>query len=261
MGAQDMPGDAEWAEPHGLQVVRAAVDALLSDTVRVAAMSPLDHLEWARTLPDSLCEFELPPALEEVDQSWGALGECEFAQKQRAAFSFWAHRKRVTAKQWAREFASLPEHSRSILGPDKNLIVFEVRCVSDSCVGSPPTTLFSRACAGDVSRGWRGRRRIGARPASWFRAGREGASHSWRAPCGRSGGLLLLAGAMACHRRGQPRDFRQSGQGPLRRRRCGAGFSRQSARGCCGERMRSWRPLGCRVRTGRAGSLDQTPGR
>ncbi len=93
--------------------------------LRVASMCPLDHVEWARALPPSEEPARLPAVLGAAAcaaRDWGPARLHEFRE---AALSFWRHRKRVTDPEWARELASLPPHSRQVLGGRRNLLLLE----------------------------------------------------------------------------------------------------------------------------------------
>ena len=162
-------GRSEWADPHarGFQAIKCAVDSLLADPARVSGMTPLDHFEWAQTLPSDCQEFVLPEVFREHVGTWGSLDPVARAQKQRDALIFWMHRKQMTEQQWLRQFQALPAHCKSIVGPEKNLVLFKAHARSRRRCDTQ-----CAARAGDVCRRWRAR---------WGAARRAGAGIS---PCG-----------------------------------------------------------------------------
>ena len=145
-------GRSEWADSHarGFQAIKGAVDSLLADSARVSGMTPLDHFEWAQSLPSDSPEFVLPDVLREHAETWGSLDPAERAQKQREALLFWLHRKQVTEQQWLRQFQALPAHCKGIVGPDKSLVLFKALVRSGRRVGAQ-----CAARAGAVRRRWR----------------------------------------------------------------------------------------------------------
>ena len=176
--------EVEWADPVGLSAIRAAVDALLSDARGIAAMTPLQHLAWARTLPLATPVLPLPAVLADAVDMDSHLGPAGLAAHRRDAIAFWEKRGRVTGLWWAAMFRRLPEHVQSVLGPGKDLLLFKARLrAARLWLGGA-----AARSSGDVRRGRRGRPRSAAGSAGRLPA------------CGmraRSAGGCWLRGALA----------------------------------------------------------------
>ncbi len=76
------------------------VDALRGDAERVAGMTPLGHLEWARHLPLSREPGAVPPVLQNSVAVCERLSSSELKERRQRALSFWGERKRMTAQVW-----------------------------------------------------------------------------------------------------------------------------------------------------------------
>ena len=96
---------------------RECVNSLLQDKQRLAQMSAIDHLMWARELPPCGGMVDLPVLLRDAVDRAAELDEAALSSKRLEAKDFWVERKRVLDLEWAERFRTLPEHVRSVLGP------------------------------------------------------------------------------------------------------------------------------------------------
>ena len=87
------------------------------------ALNPLEHLEWALSIPPAEDFQSLPVNLEAWLDRELALDGLSLAKARFESLQHWRDRKRVLDPLWARELALLPEHVQSVLGPKKNLLL------------------------------------------------------------------------------------------------------------------------------------------
>ena len=80
--------------------LRQAVDDLLSDVERIGQMTPLDHWEWARRLPEGEEPRQLPDTWSDAVEARSALDERELHYRRAAALRHWGSRKRVLDPAW-----------------------------------------------------------------------------------------------------------------------------------------------------------------
>ena len=80
--------------------LRQAVDDLLSDVGRIGQMTPLDHWEWARRLPEGEEPRQLPDTWSDAVEARSALDERELHHRRAAALRHWENRKRVLDPAW-----------------------------------------------------------------------------------------------------------------------------------------------------------------
>ena len=122
--ATGAPGH-EWADPRGIGPIRQAVDALLADGAAVAAMTPLQHLGWARSLPVRDDDGAVPPDVIPSVRAVERESVEQLADNRLRALRYWQQRKRMTDAKWAERYRQLPDHVRSVLGAGKNLLLFQ----------------------------------------------------------------------------------------------------------------------------------------
>ena len=119
------------------------------------ALNPLEHLEWALSLPPAEEFQSLPVCLEAWLDTELALDAPSLAKVRFESLQRWRERKRVLDPLWARELALLPEHVQSVLGPKKNLLLLaemlqaiqwpDQRLVDDLKQGFPLTGAIPRS--------------------------------------------------------------------------------------------------------------------
>ena len=88
--------------------LRQAVDDLLSDVGRIGQMTPLDHWEWARRLPEGEEPRQLPGTWSDAVEARSALDERELHHRRAAALRHWGSRKRVLDPAWQAAAGPLP---------------------------------------------------------------------------------------------------------------------------------------------------------
>ena len=98
------------------------MDSFLLDP-GVDSLSPLDHLEWALTLPPGEDSLAVSSSLAAWLDKELSLDASSLAQIRFDSLQHWRDRKRMLDPLWARELALLPEHVQSVLGPKKNLLL------------------------------------------------------------------------------------------------------------------------------------------
>ena len=98
--------------------------AFLADTETASRMSPLEHLEWVRrSLPLISDRCQAPDILEDALKVNSEFTPKEISNLRAEARQHWLERKRVLDPTWRNMFTALPEHVRSVLGPEKNLLL------------------------------------------------------------------------------------------------------------------------------------------
>ena len=112
----------EYPECAGVSCVRDLVQSFLSDPA-AADLKPLDHFEWAVSLPSAEIAPRLPAAVSAWADQAHSLSACALAEARGASLKHWRERKRVLDPVWQRRWATLPAHVRAVLGPKKNLLV------------------------------------------------------------------------------------------------------------------------------------------
>jgi len=130
--------------PADLQQVRAVVEALLQDAVRLDRMSAMEHLQWARALP-FCADPQAPEYLRAALARILAMSAEELHDRRAAAKEHWTERKRVLDPAWEVQYRCLPDHIRSVLGPKKNLLLLKELLVA---AGSPDELLFDHLLSG-----------------------------------------------------------------------------------------------------------------
>ena len=133
---------------------------------RLSAMTPMDFLEWALTLPDCVGMSRLPPLMDKAAQRISSFDATDLDDFRRKTLAFWEERKRVLDPVWARVREALPSHVRAVLGPKKNILLLSdppfhmlsasppVPWVGRRCVSVGAPALFSFVCFGDVRNFW-----------------------------------------------------------------------------------------------------------
>jgi hypothetical protein len=110
--------------PSGLAQVKQAVDDLLASS-HIATMTPIEHWEWALSLPVS-SEERIVPDMLGTASDWALESTPTSLNTHRsAAVIHWAERKDALHDRWRLELATLPRHVQSVLGPEKNLLLLE----------------------------------------------------------------------------------------------------------------------------------------
>ena len=120
---------------HGVQfdfdAVRAEVESLLADLERMAAMSPLDHLEWALMLPTCAGLSRPPGLLGHAVHTSDQMEAAKLDAFRHRALDSWLERKRVLDPPWHSIWLALPPHVRAVLGPKKNILLLrELLCAA-----------------------------------------------------------------------------------------------------------------------------------
>ena len=115
-----------------IDAVRSAVDALLADVERVVVMTPLDHLDWALSLPLCMGISRPPEMLRRAAHRSRALRHRGLEAYRQKTLASWFERKRVLDPAWRHVWGLLPSHVREVLGPKKNLLLLREMLVSAS---------------------------------------------------------------------------------------------------------------------------------
>ena len=98
------------------------MDTCLQNSSGSGCEGPLSHLDWALRLPRCTGALETPEAYRSAI-NWHCADPSAVLSFRTRQLAFWRHRQRVTAPAWLAQYAGLPAHVRSILGPEKNLVL------------------------------------------------------------------------------------------------------------------------------------------
>ena len=113
-----------------VDAVRSAIDALLADVEHVNVMTPLDHLDWALTLPVCMGISRPPEMLRRAIHKSRALGHRNLEAYRQKSLASWFERKRVLDPVWQHLREQLPSHVRQVLGPKRNLLLLREMLVA-----------------------------------------------------------------------------------------------------------------------------------
>ena len=121
------------------------VEDLNADTERLKTMTPIDHQDWARSLP-SICK-ESSRGMETIITIRKLLHRSneEVMGERAAAVLYWEQRKEKLDKQWHEIFPSLPWNVQSTLGQEKNILLLKEMMEE---AGSPDTDLCAHLMNG-----------------------------------------------------------------------------------------------------------------
>ena len=128
-----------FAKPNsgGIHHVRMLVDELLQTTAQ--NMTPLEHFLWASQLPPTSDVKEAPAYLRSAVEEAEHMTADEIHTFRLTSWLKWAVRKEELRESWNQFFLTLPRHIRMVLGPEKNLFLFEEMLVA---AGSPDVSLI-----------------------------------------------------------------------------------------------------------------------
>ena len=132
-GTPRQQASPDYAVHFDFDEVRKQVEALLNDPDRLSLMSPLEHFQWARTLPACTGDSQLPSLLARAAQQVAALGTLHLQEYRSQSWEYWLERKRVLDPIWACAWEALPSHVRAVLGPKKNILLLRELLVAAGC--------------------------------------------------------------------------------------------------------------------------------
>ena len=115
---------------YDFDAIREEVEALLTDTARMAVMDPFDHLEWALALPLCMGLSRPPELLGRAAHRCSALGPRALHAHRRKTLDGWLERKRVLDPIWSHVRESLPSHVSEMFSPNKNILLLREILVS-----------------------------------------------------------------------------------------------------------------------------------
>ena len=107
--------------------------ALLASPAELQVMTPLQHLEWARSLPQTNDALVLPAHLQTEVDAVNGMTPVEIGDSQTRAESFWRKRKHDLQQEWEHRFKQLPLHVRQVRGIRKNLLLLEEMMKAAEC--------------------------------------------------------------------------------------------------------------------------------
>ena len=121
------------SKKDGLTLIRERVNSLL-ESEEIQTMLPVEHYEWAKTLPRSSEVRDVPDELQPAASRAVESTPEELHTFRNTALVRWCEKKLEWEQSWQETFKQLPEHVQSVLGPKKNLILFKEMLLS---AGSP----------------------------------------------------------------------------------------------------------------------------
>ena len=124
--------------------VAAQVESFLASDV-VKSMAPLDHFNWAGTLPSLASANHVPARLQKVISESQQLPPQQLHETRVQALMKWAARKEVLHARWVEKYEQLPLHVQSVLGKGKNLLLGGEMMTA---AGSPDQTLVNHLANG-----------------------------------------------------------------------------------------------------------------
>ena len=101
------------------------VDDLNADERRLQTMTPLDHLEWAKTLPSQNKKNALHPETQKTLKILRTLKPETIMGQRAAALLYWQKRKRALDPEWEILFEKAPTSVKKTLGIKKNLLLLK----------------------------------------------------------------------------------------------------------------------------------------